>query len=68
MAEKKTIKKLYRSKTNRMIAGICGGLADYYQIDPTFVRLLWAGLTLVTMVGPGIILYLIAWIIIPEEK
>lgn len=65
---KSIIKKLYRSRTEKMIAGVCGGIAEYYQVDPTLVRLLWAGLTLATMVAPGVILYLVAWIIIPEEK
>ena len=61
------VKKLYRSKKERMIAGICGGIADYFEVDPTLIRLLWAGLTILTAVLPGTIIYLLAWIIIPEE-
>lgn len=59
-------KKLYRSKKNRIIAGICGGLGEYFNIDPTIVRLIWVFLVVFGM-GAGIILYLIAWIIIPEK-
>ncbi len=66
--EIKIIKALSRSKKNRMIAGICSGIAEFLEIDPTLVRLLWAVLTVITAVVPGIIVYIIAWIIIPEEK
>lgn len=58
-------KKLYRSRSNRVIGGVCGGLAQYLGIDPTVVRLIMA---LVTFVGGmSILVYLIAWLIIPEE-
>jgi len=59
------MKRLYRSRTNRVIAGVCGGIAEYSNIDPTIVRLLWLLLSLIW--GSGIIAYIIAWIIIPEE-
>lgn len=59
------MKRLYRSRTNRIIAGVCGGIADYTNIDPTVIRLLWLLLSLFW--GSGIIAYIIAWIIIPEE-
>lgn len=64
--KKQKPKKLYRSK-DRMIAGVCGGIAEYFNIDPTLIRLLWA---LITLIGifPGIIAYIICWIIIPERK
>jgi phage shock protein C len=58
-------KKLYRSKKNRKIAGICGGIAEYFDIDPTIIRLI--ALILVLSAGGGIIVYLIGWIIVPEE-
>lgn len=58
-------KKLYRSKTDRKIAGVCGGLATYFDMDPTVVRLLFVLLAL--MGGPGILLYIIMWIVVPEE-
>lgn len=59
-------KKLYRSESNRMIAGVCGGLAEYWDIDPTLIRLLWVLVSLV--VGSGILLYIIACLIIPDER
>lgn len=68
MPKKKEIKRLHRSRQERMIAGICGGLAEYGEMDPTIVRLVWAILTLLTGVFPGIIAYLLAWIIIPEAR
>ena len=60
------IKKLYRSKKNRIIAGVCGGIGEYFDKDPTLIRLLWIIFVLVG--GSGILAYIIAWIIIPEEK
>jgi phage shock protein C len=56
-------KKLYRSRNNRMIAGICGGLGEYFDMDPTFVRLVVA--CSVLLAGTGIFFYLLAWLIIP---
>jgi phage shock protein C len=58
-------KKFYRSKKKRVIAGICGGLAEYFEIDPIIVRLL--ALILVLSLGAGFIVYIIAWIVVPEE-
>ena len=57
-------KKLYRNTGNKMIAGVCSGLAEYLNIDPTIVRLIWA---LVGLSGAGIVAYLIAALIIPEK-
>ena len=57
-------KKLYRNTENKMIAGVCSGLAEYINIDPTIVRLIWA---LVGLSGAGILAYLICAIIIPEK-
>ena len=54
-------KKLYRSKTNRMLAGVCGGLGEYFNIDPVIFRIA------VVLTGVGLIAYLAAIIIIPEE-
>ena len=59
-------KKLYRSKKDRMIGGVCGGIANYFNADPTIVRLIWAVATLIS-VGLGILVYLLAWIIVPEK-
>ncbi|MDD2614233.1 MAG: PspC domain-containing protein [Methanosarcina sp.] len=58
--------KLYRSKKNRIIAGVCGGIGEHFNIDPTLVRLLWL-LISVMSAGSGVVAYIIAWIIIPEE-
>ena len=66
MSKHIAMKRLYRSKTQRMIAGVCGGIGIHLDIDPTVIRLVWAGLTLLS-VGIGIIAYIIAWIIVPEE-
>lgn len=56
-------KKLYRSNTNKMLCGVCGGIADYFGIDPTLVRLAWAAVT--CFAGAGLIAYIIAAVIIP---
>jgi phage shock protein PspC (stress-responsive transcriptional regulator) len=58
-------KKLYRSRADRMIAGVCGGLAEYFNIDSTLVRLLWV--LLIIAGGTGILAYIIAIIIIPNN-
>lgn len=57
------MKKLYKSN-NRMICGVCGGIAEYLGIDPTVVRLIWAALGLT---GTGILLYIIAALVMPEN-
>ncbi len=59
-------KRLYRSRKSRMIAGVCGGIGEYFDIDPTIVRLAWVVFTLVW--GAGLLAYIIAWIIVPEKK
>ena len=56
------MKKLYRNKTDYKIAGICSGIADYFEIDAVIIRLL---LLFALFVGPGLIVYIIAWIIVP---
>ena len=56
-------KKLYKSNQNKMLDGVCGGIAEYFGIDPTVVRLIWALFSL--MGGCGILAYIIAAIIIP---
>lgn len=60
-------KKLYLSNKNRKIAGFCGGLAEYLDVDPTLVRLGYILLTLITM-GAGIVFYIIAWFIVPRNQ
>lgn len=58
-------RRLTRSRTNRKIAGVCGGIAEYFRIDPTLVRLL--AVLLVLFAGGGLIAYLVAWLVMPEE-
>lgn len=58
-------KKLYKSVSNRMICGVCGGLGEYLNIDPNIIRILWA---IFACSGAGIIVYLLAAIILPEQK
>ena len=61
-----TSKKLYRSRIDRMIAGVCGGLAKYFDIDPTIVRVLFV--VSIFIGGGGILAYIILWIVVPEEQ
>jgi len=58
---------LSRSRDDRMLAGVCGGLGEYFNIDPTLVRLIWVIGTLGTM-GTGILAYVLAAIVLPEDK
>ena len=58
-------KRLYRSRTNKMIAGVCGGLGDFFELDPTLIRL--AAVVLVLAAGAGILAYIVAWIIVPMQ-
>ena len=61
------MRRLYRSRSNRMLAGVCGGLANYFNIDPTIVRVLFVLLALPGGV-PGTLVYLLLWVLIPEES
>lgn len=61
-----TYKKFNRSKTDRKIAGICGGLGEYFTIDPVMFRLLFV--FLLFFAGGGLLMYLIFWIVTPEEQ
>jgi len=58
-------KRLYRSQSDRMLAGICGGLAAYLDIDATLLRILWV--VVVLLGGFGVLLYIIMWIVVPNE-
>ncbi|EAC2402155.1 PspC family transcriptional regulator [Listeria monocytogenes] len=58
------MKKLYKSSSQKMIAGVCGGIAEYFGIEVTIVRLIWVAATL--FFGSGILLYILAAIIIPK--
>jgi len=58
-------KKLYRSKTDQKLCGVCSGIAEYLNVDPTIVRLIWV--LLVLCAGSGVLAYLICALIIPEK-
>lgn len=57
-------KRLHKSSTNRMLAGVCGGVAEYLEVDPTLVRLIWGGIALAG--GTGLLIYILAAVIMPE--
>lgn len=59
-------KRLYRSETDKKIAGVCGGLAEYFNIDPAIVRIIFLALALFW--GGGIILYIVFWICVPKKS
>ncbi len=59
-------KKLYRNTNNKMIGGVCSGLADYFSLDPTVVRLLWIILAVCSISGLFWV-YIICWVIIPAD-
>ncbi|HDS11793.1 MAG TPA: PspC domain-containing protein [Candidatus Wirthbacteria bacterium] len=64
--QKNEYRRLYRSNQDKMIAGVCGGIAEYLQVDPSLVRLIWMGLTLAA--GSGFVMYLVCWLVIPEQN
>jgi phage shock protein C len=62
------MKKLYRIEKNKLIAGVCAGVADNYNIDVTLVRLAAVFLTVLTAWMPGIVTYLVAWYLLPDKN
>ncbi len=60
-------KKLYRSTTDRWIAGVCGGIGEYLEIDPNVIRVIWVIITALTGFLPGILVYILLWIILPQR-
>jgi phage shock protein C len=58
-------RKLYRSKTDRVLAGVCGGLAQYFNVDATLIRVLFV--LLAVLGGSGLVLYVAMWIIVPNQ-
>lgn len=60
------MKKLYRSDKQKIVAGVCGGIAEYFEIDPVLIRLIW--IVLIVFGGTGVLAYLIAWIVIPHRE
>ena len=59
-------RKLYRSRSQRMVAGVCGGLAEYFNVDATLIRVLF--LVLAVVGGSGLVIYLLMWIIVPDAR
>lgn len=60
-------RKLYKSDTNKMISGVCGGIGEFFNIDPTLIRLVWVLLSVLTAFFGGLMAYIIAAIIIPSR-
>ena len=60
-----TPKKLYKSRKNRILAGVCGGIGEYLNLDPTIIRLVWVFFGLVY--GVGVLAYIIVWLLIPNS-
>lgn len=61
------VKRLYRSRNDKFLGGVCAGLADYFRIDPTIMRLLYILLCFVSL-GTGVLIYLVLWVLVPESK
>ena len=59
---------LRRSKTNRLIAGVVGGLAEYFSMDPTLLRVIYVVGSIVSAAFPGILVYVLLWLLIPEAE
>ena len=62
------MKKLYKSKNNKIFSGVIGGLGEYLGIDPTMLRLIWLLILITTGIIPGILIYIIAALIVPENS
>jgi len=60
-------KKLMRSRADRKIAGVCAGMGHYLDLDVTLVRLVWVLVTILAGIFPGVVVYVLAWIVVPEE-
>jgi phage shock protein PspC (stress-responsive transcriptional regulator) len=58
---------LHRSRKNRVIAGVCGGLAEWLDWDPTLVRILYVLISIFSAAFPGLLVYLVLWIVMPES-
>ncbi len=65
--ENKKTKKLYLSTEDKKLFGVCGGIAEYFQIDSTVVRLAWIVFTALTAIVPGIIAYIVAAVVMPSR-
>ena len=63
-----TTNPLRRSRQNRMIAGVCGGLAEWLGWDPTLVRVLYVAVSILSAAFPGILVYIVLWVLMPEGE
>lgn len=61
------MKKLYRSSTDRLVGGVLGGIGEYLDVDPVFIRVLWAFLVIFTAVVPGIVVYVVVYFLMPDR-
>jgi len=61
-------RRLRRSMANRQIAGVCGGLAEYFGLDPTLVRVGYCLLSVLSAAFPGLLVYIILWVLIPQRE
>jgi phage shock protein C len=59
---------LRRSRTNRQIAGVVGGLAEYFHVDPTLLRVIYVVGSIVSVAFPGILVYVLLWLLVPEAE
>ena len=60
------MKKLYRSRSNRVFSGLCGGIGEMMGVDPNIIRLLMVFVSIFTAVMPALITYVVAWVLLPE--
>ena len=68
MSAEPPARKLARSSRHKMIAGVCGGLAEYFDLDPTVVRVAYVLVSIVSVAFPGILAYLVLWLIMPPPE
>ena len=61
------MKKLYRSVVDKKLSGVCGGIAEYFELDSTVIRLLWVVMTLFSAAFPGILAYIICALVMPKQ-
>jgi phage shock protein C len=61
------MKRLRRSNKEKMIAGVCGGIAEYFDQDPTVIRIAYILISILSVAFPGILVYIILWVIIPKS-
>lgn len=66
MPKAEEIKKIYRSTTDKVLTGVCGGFAEYFAVDPIFMRFAWIAGTIITGIVPGVLVYILAIFMIPK--